>query len=210
MNSLPRVNLDPSEHASHAQALGGGEPLTAEHYEALRDAKPRRAKIDRAIKMASFNGWSTGVFAALSVPFAFFSVSGLLICLGLGAVTYHEFKGRAMLRRLDLGAPKYLGMNQIGFGALIVVYCLWSMYTAMTGTSSFAEHIAADPALAQALGPVDDLYKTLSLVVYGAGAVLTLIYQAVVSRYYFSRLKHLREYLEQTPQWVTEVERAAA
>lgn len=185
-------------------------PLTPEHYEALRAAKSRRKKIDRAVSVASFNGWSTGVFAALSAPFALFSFSGLLICLGLGAVAYHEFKGRAMLRALDLRGPRILGYNQIGFGVLIVAYCLWSLYEAMTGPNPYAQYIEADPALADMLGGIGDLYTFGAVLVYGAAIVLTVPYQAFMAWYYFSRSKHLSDYLSQTPGWVAEAQRAAA
>jgi len=211
MHTYPGNNPDPTASGiASAPSNVASTPLTGEHYEALRDAKIRRKKIDRAVSVASFNGWSTGAFAALSAPFAFFSFSSFLICLGLGAVAYHEFKGRAMLRTLDLRGPRVLGYNQIGFGALLVVYCLWNLYAAMTGPNPYAEYIQADPALGDMLGGIGDMYTFGAILVYGSVIVLTVPYQAFMAWYYFSRSVHLRDYLNQTPDWVTQAQRAAA
>jgi len=203
----PSVVTDPS---ASSPSYAEGEPLTDEHYQALRDAKVRRKKIDRAVSVASFNGWSTGVFAALSAPFALFSFSGFLVCLGLGVVAYHEFKGRAMLLAFDLRGPRVLGYNQIGFGALLVAYCLWSLYEALAGPNPYAQYIEADPAMANMLGGIGDLYTFGAVIVYGSVIVLTVPYQAFMAWYYFSRSKHLRDYLSQTPGWIAQAQRAVA
>ncbi len=45
-------------------------PLTREHQQQMADADKRVGKVRRAAKAAAFNGWSIGIFAALSMPFA--------------------------------------------------------------------------------------------------------------------------------------------
>ena len=74
------------------------------------------------------------------------------MCLGLSAVAYHEFKGRALLRDLDLKGPRVLGYNQIGFGVLLVGYCVWSLIDAVVGPNPYETYIEAEPALADMLG----------------------------------------------------------
>ncbi len=194
------------------QTAAGQGPLSAEHYEQLRSAKSRRRKIDRTIAVAGFNGWSIGIFAALSALFLplSFSLLGLLITLGLGAVAYHEFKGRRLLRALDLTGPRLLGFNQIGFGALIVAYCVWTLIAEFAGPGAYAQTIEQNPELAQVLGPTEGLYRLVVVLVYGTVIALTIPYQAFMAWYYFSRGKHLETYISQTPAWVTDVERAAA
>lgn len=183
----------------------GGDPLTAQHYAALNDARARRAKLDRAAAVATFNGWSIGVIAALSAPFALFSLTALVMAAGLGAVAYHEFRGRSMLRRLDLRGPRRLGMNQLALAALIVGYSLWCLYAALTGPNPYEQYIQAEPALGETLGSISALYRLAAIGVYGAVIMLTLPYQGLMAWYYFSRGRHLRLYVEQTPAWVMRV-----
>jgi len=191
---------------------GPTSPLSAEHYQAMRDAKTKRSKIDVAIGVATFNGWSLGLFATLSglLLLLSFSLIGLVISLGLGAVAYYEFKGRAMLRQLDASGARLLGYNQLALGALIVGYCLWSLIAAMVGPSPYAETIEQNPELAQMLGSTDELFRFGAFIVYGMGIVLTIPYQALVAWFYFSRAKHIIHYVNQTPQWVTQIQKAAA
>ncbi len=203
----------PSGHGGPADGDANtppGSPLDAQHYQALRQAKVRRAKLDRAAAVAAFNGWSLAIFAALSLPFALFSLKGLVVCLGLGAVAYHEFKGRRMLHQLDPRGPRLLGINQLALGVLIVGYCAWSLLTAFTGPSPYAEYIQAEPALRQTLGSVDELYRLGAVAIYGGVILLILPYQGLMAWYHFSRAKHLHAYLDQTPDWVTEMQRATA
>ena len=169
-------------------------------------------KIDRAIAVATFNGWSIGFFAALSALFLplSFSLLGLLITLGLAAVAYHEFKGRRLLRALDVSGPRLLGFNQIGLGAVIVVYCLWNLVAELAGPGAYAQTIGEHPELAEVLGSTEGLYRLIVVLVYGAVIVLTIPYQALMAWYYFSRGKHMESYISQTPDWVTDLERAAA
>ncbi len=187
-------------------------PLNQQHYDVMREAKTKRSKIDFAIGVASFNGWSIGIFAAISALFLplSFTLQSLFITLGLGAVAYHEFKGRKLLRALDLRAPKLLGLNQIALGAVIVAYCAWSLIAELAGPGTYAQTIQEHPELADVLGETDGLVRLIVVLVYGSVIALTIPYQALMAWYYLSRTKHIQTYISQTPQWVTDLERAAA
>jgi hypothetical protein len=203
------TGISPGGDTSNGQPSG---PLNQQHYEALRNAKSKRVKIDRAIAVASFNGWSIGIFAALSalfLPFSF-NLLGLLITLGLGAVAYHEFKGRQLLRTLDVNAPRLLGLNQIWLGVVIIGYCIWSLVAELAGPGAYAQTIEEHPELAEILGSTQGLYRMVVVMTYSTVIVLTIPYQALMAWYYFSRHKHLVAYIDQTPHWVTDLERAAA
>jgi len=203
--------VSPSVDTPDSDAPASG-PLNDQHYQQLHNAKARRSKIDFAIKVASFNGWSIGIFAALSALFLplSFSFQSLLITLGLGAVAYHEFKGRRLLRALDARGPRLLGYNQIGLGAVIVVYCLWTLMAELAGPGAYAQTLQEHPELSQVLGSTDGLVRFITVLVYGTIIALTVPYQALMAWYYFSRGKHLDIYVSQTPGWVTDLERAAA
>ena len=188
-------------------------PLAAEHHHALAVANERSKKIRKAAGVAAFNGWMTGIFAVTSAPFAPFSVAGFLVTVGLGIVAYNEFQGRKRLLRFDESGPQLLGWNQVGFLAMIIVYCLWMIFAGLTGDGPFAAEIAAKPELAQVLDSVDGLdhiYKLIILAVYGSVIVLSVIFQGWNAYYYFSRRKQLEDYVRETPAWVIDVQRATA
>ncbi len=200
---------DPSQHTPTEPTV---EPLSRQHYDAMRDAKSKRAKIDFAIGVATFNGWSIGIFAVISaliLPLSF-SLQGLLVAAGLGAVAYHEFKGRRLLHLLDTRAPRLLGYNQLALGAVIVGYCAWSLIAELAGPGSYAQTIEQNPELADVLGSMEGLMSTIVVAVYVGAILLTIPYQGLIAWYYFSREKHLRAYIDQTPGWVTDLQRAAA
>lgn len=185
-------------------------PLTQAWRDELAQANGKAKKIRQASGVAAFNGWMTGFFAACSAPFSLFSISGFLVTAGLTLVTYNEFQGRKRLLRFDASSPSLLGWNQVGFLALIVVYCLWMIWTGLSSAGPFAAELAAKPELAATLGPLDqfdDLYKILVVAIYGLGIFFSVVFQGLNALYYFSRRKHVESYVRDTPAWVLEVQR---
>lgn len=184
--------------------------LTPELRHELTLAKRRFKKIRKAAKVATFNGWATALIAACSAPFALFSVVGLLLTVGLAIVAYNEFRGRRRLLALDPSAATLLGWNQIGFLTLIVVYCLWMLFT---GLGSFAAELEANPEWEAALGSLDEfdvLYRWLLAGFYGLVIALSATFQGLNALYYFTRRKYLIAYLRETPAWVQDIERATS
>ena len=131
--------------ATLAEPISG--PLGAEHHYELALANERSKKIRKAAGVAAFNGWMTGFFAVTSAPFAPFSVAGFIVTVGLGIVAYNEFQGRKRLLRFDASAARLLGWNQVGFLTMIIVYCLWMMFSGLTGEGPFAAELEAKPEL---------------------------------------------------------------
>ena len=188
-------------------------PLAPEHHRELATANERAKKIRKAAKVAGFNGWVTAIFAVCSVPFALFSVCGFLVAVGLAVVAYNEFQGRKRLLHFDRTAPSLLGWNQVGFLTLIVVYCLWMLFTSLTGEGYFAAELKAKPELGQVfdnLDQLDYLVKVIMVAVYSLVIALSVIFQGLNAVYYFTRRKHVDAYVEETPEWVLDVQRAAA
>jgi hypothetical protein len=187
--------------------------LSPEHYGALAAAKPRLKKVRAAIRVATFNAWTIGVLAALSVPFAFFSIEGMLMALGLCIIAYIEFRGRRGLLQYDPSAATLLGWNQVGLLTLITAYCLWVLWAALRGPGPLATELQAQPELGEALGSVeeiDSLYRGVAVVFYGMVILLSLIFQGLTAVYYFTRHKHIVACLLNTPEWVLDLERNAS
>ena len=184
--------------------MTNGAPLTPQQREELAEANQRAKKLLGAAKVAAFNGWTIGVFAAISLLFGIFSMTALVMGVGMAVVARNEFRGRMMLRRFDADGPSFLGRNQLGFMALIIVYCLWSMYQTVSNPIT---EIAGLEAIA---GSVGDIVTNLTLAVYGGVIVLTALFQGLNARYYFARVKRVEDYLDKTPGWIVDVQRSTA
>ncbi len=179
-----------------------GGPLTPEQRREVEDAARRARKFLSAARVATFNGWTIGFFAALSLLFGFSSLRVLVLGAGMAVVSWNEFRGRRMLRDFDPAGLRLLGRNQVGFMGVIILYCLWSMYAATHGQGIDLGQLET------LIGPTEDLVRTLALTVYGAVIAATVLFQGLNARYYFVRMRLLEAYLAETPSWIVDLQRA--
>lgn len=189
-------------------------PLTAEHCQELARAAERARPVRNAARVASFNAWVTGVIAALSMPFAFFSLAGFLVAVGLALVAYNEFRGRRRLLAFDPTGATLLSRNQFGFLMLIVVYCLWAIYENLSGDNALLKELAANPDL-KAAGISDDFltsggafFTWCILGFYSLVILLSAIFQGGNAIYYATRRKLVEKYVAETPAWIRDLQRA--
>src|SRR4051794_11088275 len=144
--------------------------------------------------------------AAFSAIFFLFdrSPAAIAITLGLSIVAYNEFRGRKRLLNFDPGAATMLGWNQLGLLAAIVAYCAW-MLSANSSKAVGAMTSQMDSATRQqvreVLGALDGLYKTATLALYGGVIVLSMLFQGGNALYYFTRRRHVEDFIAETPQW---------
>ena len=185
-------------------------PLTPEHHAQIARARAQRKKVDRALKVAAFNAWSFSVFAGLSLLFAVLSLNALIAAIALAGLAYNEFRGRRRLQRLDPRGPQTLGFNQVVCCALIAVYCGVRLVDTQTGPGVYAQAIEQSPELASALAPMEGLITTATLITYALVLVVGVTVQGATAWYYFSRRRWLNDYLQQTPAWVLDLDRARA
>lgn len=179
-------------------------PLSSEQHRILREASERARSFQGAARVAAFNGWTVGFFAVVSLLVGFPSLTGLLTAAGLGWVARNELVGRRRILDLEPSGLELLWRNQVGFMALIIAYCLWSMYR----TVAFPDPQLA--ALDEVLGDEGgELVRSLSLTVYALVIGLTVLFQGLNARYYHVRVGRMRRYLEETPPWVVQVQQSA-
>jgi hypothetical protein len=193
--------IPPSEH-----------PLTPAHYRELTLVQTQTRIVRKAAWVANFNGWSTGVAAALSAPFALFSVVGFLATVGLSVVAYNEFRGRKRLLDSDPSAAELLGWNQIGLLALIAGYSLWMLRASLTEASSLSAELNASQ-LGDAFGSltnVEELSRRIAIAFYGTVVAASAVVQGLNALYYFSRRKHIEACLRDAPAWALDLERRTA
>jgi hypothetical protein len=185
------------------------DPLSIEHRRELSAARDRSRVIRKAARVASFNGWTTALIAALSAPFSIFSPVGLALTVGLAVVAFNEFRGRKRLLNFDPRGATLLGWNQIGLLAMIVVYCGWMWYSSVNDSGTVAAEMKSYADLDAALGAsggFETLYKQLVVVFYGGVVVLSALFQGGTALYYFSRRRHVEEFVAETPAWVRDVQ----
>jgi hypothetical protein len=134
----------------------------------------------------------------------------LLLGAGLGIVAWVELRGARGLRSLDDMAPRRLGFNQIALGAMIVVYCTWGMWQAIAGPGPYDSYIAAGGDTAEMMEPIDRLHRSITSAFYALLICVSVVAQGCASLYYFTRRRHLIDYVNKTPAWVIEALRVAA
>jgi hypothetical protein len=183
------------------------QELTPEQQLELHDAEKRAGSFLGAAKVAAFNGWTIGFFAGASILFGLFSRTSFFVGVGLAVVARNEFVGRRRLRAFDPSGLELLWRNQVGFMALIIGYCLWTIYSATAAPSPEMAAFTAD--VAELLGEdIDGLIQSLTVTLYAVVIVATGIFQGLNARFYFVRVTRLREFLRDTPSWVVDVQRA--
>ena len=182
--------------------------LSEENLQQLALARTGGRKVRRAISVASFDGWTIGVFAALTLLFSLTDLSGLFVGLGLGMIACIELRGANKLRRLEPKAVRMLAFNQIALGILLLVYSVWRIVVVMKSDGAYAAVGASDPQLARMLQPVENLTRMISLAVYAALIGIAVFAQGGLALFYFTREKHLQAYLMKTPAWIVAMQRA--
>jgi hypothetical protein len=186
-------------------------PLDESHHRALAAATERAEPIRRAVRVATFNAWTTAILATLSAPFALFSLAGFLVFAALAVVAWNEFRGRRHLLKYDPAGATILGWNQLGLLAVITVYCVWALYSNLWGSGSIEAQLRDNPQLGPTINSIDgfdDLYRTIVVVLYGSVIALSALFQGANALYYFSRRKYVEAYVRDTPAWVIDLGRA--
>ena len=101
--------------------MSEAHPLTSDQRQTLEQAAERAKAFTGAAKVAAFNGWSIGFFAAVTLLFDIFSLTALVLGVGMAVVARNEFKSRARILTPNHTGPALLRRNQVGFMALIIL-----------------------------------------------------------------------------------------
>lgn len=182
--------------------------MTPEHFRQIADARMAWKRIRRAVGVARFDGWTIGLFGGLTLLFGLTSPSGLAIGVGMLAIAAVELWGAARLSRLDASATRMLGFNQIAIAIMLTAYAAWSLYAAAYGPAATSAMTADEREVASMLGPVDELTRQIQYLIYGILIIVAVFGQGSLALYYFTRARHVRAYLAQTPPWIIEMQKA--
>lgn len=185
-------------------------PLAQTHFDMIRAAVTRSRKIRRASTVANASGWTLVLFGLPALAFGIFSIPSALVGVLLLAVSWGEFQGAKGLRRLDTRAPKRLAFNQVVLGFGLAAYGAWGIVDGLRNPSPIDDAVAQAPEVQQMLGSFQDVWTFGIVGFYGVFIAATLLTTSMTAWYYASRRQALRAHLTSTPQWVIDVQRAAA
>lgn len=183
--------------------------LTDADLAELTRAVCRSAGLRRAAGIARFNGWTLGLFAGVSLLAGLWGVSELVAGLVLAGLAWGELSGARGLMLLNPKAPRRLALNQIALAVAVVGYAAWKGFGALSPPPELSAHASE---LDSVLGPggsesLGRLSSAISLGVYGAIAVGSIVFQGLTAWYYASRTRLLRDHVATTPEWILRVER---
>lgn len=181
-------------------------PLSAGHLVELEDAKRRQKKLRRVMAVANVDAWLSAIFAGFTLIFGIFSLTGLILGAALAAVAYNSFQGVAMLRRLDVRAPRRLAINQLCLASILILYAAYSIFAARNGSPELKSAMGQDPQIAAMLGPLDHLVWLITVAVYGGLIAGTVVAQGLAALYYARSAKQLEAYKAGTPEWIQQIQ----
>lgn len=179
--------------------------LGPEQRQALDEGRKHAASFSGAAKVAGFNGWTLGVFAALSIAFGLRSLPGFLVGVGLALVARNELVGRKRILDFDPAGFRLLWKNQIALSAIVVAYCLWARHVAATAPNAALDEL--DAAVGEG---VSSLVRTILVAAFTVAIGATVVVQGLNALYYFVRIRRLESYLGETPGWVVELQRPSS
>ncbi len=191
-------------------------PISEPQRRAIHEAEASARRFAFAPKLATWNGASMLLGAAVSLLLGLFDHGLLLSAAVLGACGYVELAHGKKLREYDPRAPLRLALNQLVLLVLVVGYAALKLRAALSGQSSLTAELAEHPELADMLSQVDDpnivqaldsmgeMYRWGVVAVYSGLIGVALLLQGGVAAYYLSRRKHLAAFLANTPPWVIE------
>jgi hypothetical protein len=182
-------------------------PPQAEIPQQLSLASAEWTKLRRMASYAAFDGWTLTILGGLTlICGGYGSVPGLFISsvlLGTGLFEIHCVR---QLRRLNPPSITHMGYNQIALAAGLILYSMVSLIQSRGG----AMPSEITDAIAAAGGSTDELKSQLSSameILYGGVIAFALLVQGGTALYYFSRRKYLQRYINQTPDWIQQMQR---
>jgi hypothetical protein len=190
--------------------------LSADQLAELARAKERGAKLKRAVRVATADAWVTAIFAAGAILTSCGGIEQFLIGLALGWVAFNSFRGAARLKRFELDAPGRLAFNQIVLASAIILYASYSLWQVSTGKSALLKVIAGDTnygemglgSAGKMVGDIQNIIIFALKLTYLLLIIGTIVGQGLTALYYKSRRRILDEYLNQTPQWVVDLQKS--
>ncbi|HMB94577.1 MAG TPA: hypothetical protein VKK61_00920 [Tepidisphaeraceae bacterium] len=180
-------------------------PPSQEHLQQIAAARVLGKKVRRATGVAVFSGWTIAIFAAITIFSGIVSLSALALGIGMAIVAYYELRGAGEFKRLDRSAPRRLAINQIAFMLMLIAYAGYELAANLRSPMDLGQIANVDPKMAQT---IQDMARPITIAVYLGIMLAALLGPGLTAVYYYTRRKYIEAYLNQTPTWILELQRA--
>ncbi len=210
--SQPPANIPESRDLSASNVAPAA--LTPEQLAEIARAKQRGVKLQRAVRVATTDAWITAIFAVGAILTSCGGIDQLAIGIALAWVAFTSFRGAARLKRFDRSAPGRLAFNQVFLASAIILYAAYELWAISAGKSALLQALAGNASygglgdMGQAVDSIRDLIIWALKATYILLMLGTIVGQGLTAMYYRSRLQILEDYLDQTPQWVVDLQKA--
>jgi hypothetical protein len=171
----------------------------------LADARAAGKCLRRAITFAKIDGSALAIASAISLMLGFIDISSFILGLALAPIAFFELRGASELKRLDPSAARRLGYNQIALGTVLALFAVWRIYHGFHGSTGLEEITRIKPSLGQ---PLEDFFRSITVAIYACLILVAIFAQGGAALYYFTRAKHIRTYLHQTPGWILQMQQS--
>src|SRR5450432_1548775 len=180
-------------------------PATPQHLAQIVAARVLGVKIRRVISVAKFSGWTIAIFAAITALSGLASPPAFLLGAGMGVIAYFELRGAGEIKRLDRSAPKRLAINQLAFMIMLILYAAYELVANLRTPMDLSEIGNADP---QMLQTIREMAKPITIAIYVTIMIAAILGPGLTAVYYYTRTKYIDRYLQETPPWILDLQRA--
>jgi hypothetical protein len=177
--------------------------MSAEEQEQLRRTAALLRPITRAAASSHKNAVGMLVFGGLSVVLSLpdFGLPGLAVGALLVATGMVQVRASKRLARADPSAPQALAKNELIRMAGLLAYCALKLTVLSGSGSEIAKQLEGTDTLGLDVAALTDSLNTL---IYATCAVVTLVYQGGMARYFLRRRAMIAAYL-QCPEWARRI-----
>lgn len=187
-------------------------PLSQEQLAQIGEARMHASQLWRAARVAhrEYVGLILmGVVTAMFSCWGGISISSLIMGVWMIVGGVIEHRGEQRIRRMDPDVFRTLSRNQMLLGAMFVVISAWWCLTIALGTD---KDLASTGATLSNLGIAEQqMMPMIKLMLYGAYASVGIFgigWQGYLAWYYNRRQKEMIDYIQETPQWILDMQRS--
>jgi len=208
MADRPAANVP----ASTLPPLPAPGPLQESDFIRIRQALVQRLAVKRAARTAMTSAVITLIIGGASLPLTLLcsDLASVLIAAAICAIGVMEYLGCRKMRRADPSAARHLGINQMAFLGVIILYCLAQVFTfspEKAKAAAISPEVRAQlyvlPDTQQAIdSQIERWAPVLTYGFYSLVIVLSVCCQGGLAWYYFSRRRHVETFNQNTPQWI--------
>ncbi len=187
-------------------------PLSEVNLAELAAAKVAARRIRRSAGVAKASAWTTGILAGFTLlGILFGDITSLVLGTALLVIAVREGRLGSRLASFDEAAPRWLAVNQLILGAVIIAYAAWKLWGAWNSNGlSAASQPIGDPQVDAMLDDFGSITRSITIGFYLCVALGGALGTGLMALYYSRRTGMVKAFVAQQPAWIVQTMRAAA